>query len=166
MEPELRAHVNLPVVPIYPSPPVLEEAPINREGLYVIIAAAGVSNLGFACALTYSFTSYSRLKRNAEEVRQYIAAAPGGAKADADQHKSGGFTRQPSEAGGSGMSDALSATVLLYAGNEISEDLERLRAEDRNRSDASSRSANDHFPVFARQETSAGRSDANASKLR
>ncbi|KAL1436111.1 hypothetical protein MTO96_010856 [Rhipicephalus appendiculatus] len=52
---------------------------INREGLYVIAAVLGVSTPGCACVLTYSFTKYSftnynELKRNAEEMRQYIPA--------------------------------------------------------------------------------------------
>lgn len=62
MEPELQTQVNLPVVLI------------NREGLYVIIAVLGVSILGCACVLTYSFTNYHKLKSNAEEVRRYIAS--------------------------------------------------------------------------------------------
>ncbi|KAH7936477.1 hypothetical protein HPB49_000029 [Dermacentor silvarum] len=140
MEAELRAHVNLSVVLV------------NSEGLYVIIAVLGVSNLGRACVLTYSFTNYSRLKRNAEEVRNYIAAAAG--------QKSEGFIRQPCEAGGSRKGDALPSTVsssnLVNAGNEVSMDLERRHAVDGNRSDASSvgRSANEPFPVLARQEAS------------
>ncbi|KAH7936689.1 hypothetical protein HPB49_002651 [Dermacentor silvarum] len=62
MDPELRAHANMPVVLT------------NREGLYVIIAVLGIAILSCTCVLTYSFTNYSRLKRNAEEVRNYIAA--------------------------------------------------------------------------------------------
>ncbi|KAH7968434.1 hypothetical protein HPB52_008413 [Rhipicephalus sanguineus] len=62
MEEELQTRVNLPVVLV------------NREGLYVIIAVLGVSILGCAGVLTYSFTNYAKLKRNAEEVRSYIAS--------------------------------------------------------------------------------------------
>lgn len=47
---------------------------LNRDGLYVIIAVLGVSILGCACVLTYSFANYSKLKHNAEEVRNYIAS--------------------------------------------------------------------------------------------
>lgn len=47
---------------------------MNREDLYVIVAVLGVSLPGCACVLTYSFANYNRLKRNAEEMRQYIAA--------------------------------------------------------------------------------------------
>lgn len=70
MDPELRTEVNLPIVIV------------NRESLYVIIAVLGISILGCACVLTYSFINYHKLKRNAEEVRSYI---PARAK-EADQH--------------------------------------------------------------------------------
>ncbi|KAH6947818.1 hypothetical protein HPB50_021547 [Hyalomma asiaticum] len=60
MDPELQAQVNMPVVLM------------NREGLYAIVAVLGVSILGCACVLTYSFTNYSKMKRNAEEVRSYM----------------------------------------------------------------------------------------------
>ncbi|KAH6935753.1 hypothetical protein HPB50_009320 [Hyalomma asiaticum] len=62
MESEIQARVNIPVVLV------------NREGLYVIIAVLGVSILGCAGVLTYSFSNYAKLKRNAEEVRNYIAS--------------------------------------------------------------------------------------------
>ncbi|CAN8020563.1 unnamed protein product [Ixodes persulcatus] len=62
MEAGLHTQVSLPVVLI------------NREGLYVIIAVLGVSILGCACVLTYSFTNYTKLKKNAEEVRNYISS--------------------------------------------------------------------------------------------
>ncbi|KAH9384363.1 hypothetical protein HPB48_026370 [Haemaphysalis longicornis] len=62
MEPELQTQVNLPVVII------------NSEGLYVIITVLGVSLLGCACVLTYSFVNYRKLKSNAEDVRRYIAS--------------------------------------------------------------------------------------------
>ncbi|XP_070395234.1 uncharacterized protein [Dermacentor albipictus] len=62
MEPELQTQVNLPVVLM------------NREGLYAIVAVLGVSILGCACVLTYSLTNYSKMKRNAEEVRNYMAS--------------------------------------------------------------------------------------------
>ncbi|KAH7936479.1 hypothetical protein HPB49_000031 [Dermacentor silvarum] len=141
MEPDLRAHVNLPVVLV------------NREGLYVIIAVLGVSNLGRACVLTYSFTNYSRLKRKAEEIRNYMAASSGGAKAAAGQ-KSEGFIRQPSEAGRSRISDALSSTVLLDAGNEISIDLERLRAAGGNKRAVSYLGRSDNDLEFTVHEAS------------
>lgn len=62
MEAELQTRVNLPVVLV------------NREGLYVIVAVLGVSILGCAGVLTYSFTNYAKLKRNADEARAYIAS--------------------------------------------------------------------------------------------
>ncbi|KAH7968433.1 hypothetical protein HPB52_008412 [Rhipicephalus sanguineus] len=62
MDAELQTRVSLPVVLI------------NRKGLYVIIAVLGVSILGCAGVLTYSFSSYAKLKQNAEEVRSYIAS--------------------------------------------------------------------------------------------
>ncbi|KAL1431937.1 hypothetical protein MTO96_013731 [Rhipicephalus appendiculatus] len=62
MNTELQTRVNLPVVLV------------NREGLYVIFAVLGVSILGCAGVLTYSFTNYAKLKRNVEEVRSYIAS--------------------------------------------------------------------------------------------
>ncbi|KAL3194309.1 hypothetical protein MRX96_016436 [Rhipicephalus microplus] len=49
----------------------------NREGLYVIISELGVSIPVFACVLTYSFANYTRSKRNAQDLRQYIASTDG-----------------------------------------------------------------------------------------
>ncbi|KAH9364066.1 hypothetical protein HPB48_010710 [Haemaphysalis longicornis] len=63
MEPELQARVNLQA-----------QVLLNREGLYVIIVVLGASILGCVCVLTYSFLNYSKLKSNAAEVRNYIAA--------------------------------------------------------------------------------------------
>ncbi|KAK8768637.1 hypothetical protein V5799_014898 [Amblyomma americanum] len=62
MEARLQARVNRPVVLI------------NREGLYVVMAALGLSILGCASVLGYSFANYGQLMRNAEEVRSYIAS--------------------------------------------------------------------------------------------
>ncbi|KAH7960714.1 hypothetical protein HPB49_022519 [Dermacentor silvarum] len=146
--PELRAHATLPVVLI------------NRGGLYVIIAVLDVSILGCACVLTYSFTNYSRLKRNAEEVRNYIAASAGVAKVAGDKKS---LSKQPSAADDARMGDALASSVsfkdLVDAGNAISTDLRRQRAVDGNGSGVSSagrsgRSANDTFLELARQEAS------------
>ncbi|KAH7938409.1 hypothetical protein HPB49_023184 [Dermacentor silvarum] len=144
MDPDLRAHINMPLVPI------------NREGLYVIIAVPGVSILGCPCVLTYSFTNYSRLKRNAEEVRNYIAASSGGAKVSVDQ-QSGSLSKQPSAADVARMGDAFSSTASFKdhdAGNAISADLGRQRAGDAKGSDVSDAglNANDAFPVLARQK--------------
>ncbi|KAL3251835.1 hypothetical protein MRX96_055034 [Rhipicephalus microplus] len=61
MDAEPHTSVNFPVVLI------------SRRGLYVIIAVLAVSILGCGGVLTYSFTNYAKLKRNAEEVRNYIA---------------------------------------------------------------------------------------------
>ncbi|KAL3194311.1 hypothetical protein MRX96_016438 [Rhipicephalus microplus] len=60
----------------------------NREGLYVIIAELEVSIPVFACVLTYSFANYTRSKRNAEDLRQYIASADG-VDVTADQQNDG-----------------------------------------------------------------------------
>ncbi|KAH6928197.1 hypothetical protein HPB50_012573 [Hyalomma asiaticum] len=47
---------------------------ISRMDLYVIIAVPGVSTSGCTCVLAYSFTNCDTLKRNAEEMRQYVSA--------------------------------------------------------------------------------------------
>ncbi|KAK8761452.1 hypothetical protein V5799_027279 [Amblyomma americanum] len=62
MEPEVQQEVNRPVLLI------------NRAGLYVILAVLAVSILGCLCVLGYSFTNHEKLKRNAEEVRNFIAS--------------------------------------------------------------------------------------------
>ncbi|KAH7936688.1 hypothetical protein HPB49_002650 [Dermacentor silvarum] len=144
MDPELRAHANLPAVLI------------NRQGLYVIIAVLGVSILGCACVLTYSFTNYSRLKRNAEEVRNYIAASPGGVKVAADKMSGG---RDQAAVGGVIMGDARSSAVaalaVVAAGNESSVGLATQRGAAGNKSDVSlgERSAGTS-PVLVRQDAS------------
>ncbi|KAL3228871.1 hypothetical protein MRX96_023768 [Rhipicephalus microplus] len=46
---------------------------ISRTGLHVIAAVLGVTILGCACALVYSFGNYNKLKKNVEDVRNYIA---------------------------------------------------------------------------------------------
>ncbi|KAL1435196.1 hypothetical protein MTO96_011120 [Rhipicephalus appendiculatus] len=47
---------------------------ISRKGLHVIVAVLGVTILGCACAVAYSFGNYSKLKKNVEDVRNYIAS--------------------------------------------------------------------------------------------
>lgn len=112
MESELQTQVNLPVVLI------------NREGLYVIIAVLGVSILGCACVLTYSFTNYNKLKRNAEEVRNYIASranvanqhggklpeAPGASRADGRSDTKKAFPGHGSRADAPSKGEALNET--------------------------------------------------------
>ncbi|KAH7942154.1 hypothetical protein HPB49_021253 [Dermacentor silvarum] len=99
MEPEVRARLSLPVVLV------------NREGLYVIIAVLGVSILGCACVLTYSPSHYGKLKKNAEEVRNYIA--PRGIKATAGEHGGGKKTAAAVDAA---TSDAHSVTAKAPVG--------------------------------------------------
>ncbi|KAL1478950.1 hypothetical protein MTO96_015944 [Rhipicephalus appendiculatus] len=89
MEPELQTQVNSPVVLM------------NREGLYAIVAVLGVSILGCACVLTYSFTNYSKMKRNAEEVRNYMASRAKLAHERSVAKQAGGSSK---------AADALSAT--------------------------------------------------------
>ncbi|XP_075751385.1 uncharacterized protein LOC142817748 [Rhipicephalus microplus] len=60
----------------------------NREDRYAIIAELEVSIPVFACVLTYSFANYTRSKRNAEDLRQYIASTDG-VDVTADQHRDG-----------------------------------------------------------------------------
>lgn len=60
--PELNAEVSVPVVLV------------SRESLYVIIAVLSASVLGCVTVLTYSLSNYNNLRRNAEEVRNYIAS--------------------------------------------------------------------------------------------
>ncbi|KAL1431938.1 hypothetical protein MTO96_013732 [Rhipicephalus appendiculatus] len=82
MDAELQTRVNLPVVLI------------NRRGLYVIIAVLGVSILGCAGVLTYSFSNYAKLKRNADEVRSYIASrAKAADRPSVDKQAPAGFSR-------------------------------------------------------------------------
>ncbi|KAH7944731.1 hypothetical protein HPB51_028552 [Rhipicephalus microplus] len=61
MESELVMRVSIPVVFV------------NRRDLNVIVAVLGVAILGCACVLGYSFSNIIMMKRNAEEVRSYIA---------------------------------------------------------------------------------------------
>lgn len=120
MESELQTQVNLPVVLI------------NREGLYVIIAVLGVSILGCACVLTYSFTNYNKLKRNAEEVRNYIASranvanqhggklpeAPGARRADGRSDTRKAFPGHGSRADAPSKGEALNETFAIVARQE------------------------------------------------
>ncbi|KAH9360975.1 uncharacterized protein LOC144145306 [Haemaphysalis longicornis] len=117
MEPELQTQVNLPVVLI------------NREGLYVIIAVLGVSILGCACVLTYSFTNYNKLKRNAEEVRNYIASRanvanqhggklPDARRADVRPDTKKAFPRHAPRADATGKGEALNETFAIVARQE------------------------------------------------
>ncbi|KAH7982582.1 hypothetical protein HPB52_005771 [Rhipicephalus sanguineus] len=62
MESELETRVSVPVVFV------------NRHDLYAIVVVLGVAILGCACVLGYSFSNFAMLKRNAEEVRSYIAS--------------------------------------------------------------------------------------------
>lgn len=115
MEPELQTQVNLPVVLI------------NREGLYVIIAVLGVSILGCACVLTYSFTNYNKLKRNAEEVRNYIASRanvanrgklPDSRRADVRPDTKKAFPRHVPRADATSKGEALNETFAIAARQE------------------------------------------------
>lgn len=62
MESELETRVNIPVVFV------------NRHDLYAIVVVLGIAILSCACVLGYSFSNFTQLKRNAEEVRNYIAS--------------------------------------------------------------------------------------------
>lgn len=62
MESELETRVNFPVVRV------------TRWVLYIIVAVLGILILAGVCVLTYSFSNYVILKRNAEELRLYIAS--------------------------------------------------------------------------------------------
>ncbi|CAN7939849.1 unnamed protein product [Ixodes hexagonus] len=119
MEAELRTQVNFPVVLI------------NREGLYVIIAVLGVSILGCACVLTYSFTNYTKLKKNAEEVRSYISSKTkvAGQAGTGDKHVAAGAKTSghpKSRDGGkrvagllpSGASDSVGGGPVALAAND------------------------------------------------
>ncbi|KAH7942152.1 hypothetical protein HPB49_021251 [Dermacentor silvarum] len=100
METEVQARVGLPVVLV------------NRDGLYVIIAVLGVSILGCACVLTYSLGNYGKMKKNAEEVRNYILHRD--TKAAVKEHSGG---KQTTATGGTGPSDARSVTVQIRMPN-------------------------------------------------
>ncbi|KAH7966078.1 hypothetical protein HPB49_013578 [Dermacentor silvarum] len=62
MDSELETRVNFPVVRV------------TRGVLYTIVAVLGILILAGVCVLTYSFSTSAILKRNAEELRQYIAS--------------------------------------------------------------------------------------------
>ncbi|KAL3224359.1 hypothetical protein MRX96_026623 [Rhipicephalus microplus] len=62
MESELETGVSIP------------DVFVNRRDLYVIVAVLGVATLGCACVLGYLFCNFALMKRNAEEVRSYIAS--------------------------------------------------------------------------------------------
>ncbi|KAH8038240.1 hypothetical protein MRX96_026625 [Rhipicephalus microplus] len=62
MESELETRVSIAVVFV------------NRHDLCVIVAVLDVAILGCACVLGYSFINFAMLRRNAEEVRSYIAS--------------------------------------------------------------------------------------------
>ncbi|KAL3224360.1 hypothetical protein MRX96_026624 [Rhipicephalus microplus] len=48
---------------------------VNRHDLYVIVAVLGVAILNCACVLGYSFSNFTMLKRNVEEVA--VRSSPG-----------------------------------------------------------------------------------------
>ncbi|KAL1471937.1 hypothetical protein MTO96_023408 [Rhipicephalus appendiculatus] len=62
MESEFETRVNFPVVRV------------NRGGLYAIVAVLGIIILACLSVLAYSFRNYAMLKRNAEDMRQFIAS--------------------------------------------------------------------------------------------
>ncbi|KAH7942151.1 hypothetical protein HPB49_021250 [Dermacentor silvarum] len=133
MEPQMQARFSLPVVVI------------NREGLYVIIAVLGVSILGCACVLAYSLGNYGKLKKNAEEVRNYIAHR--GIKATAGEHGGGEQTAAGVDAA---TSDAHSVTARTPVGAGSS-----LGAGQNTSAFVSVvRSVSDTFVVAAKQEDS------------
>lgn len=61
-EPEQPTEASIPIVLI------------SRTGLHVIVAVLGIAILGCVCALAYSFGNYSKLKKNVEQARSYIAS--------------------------------------------------------------------------------------------
>ncbi|KAH7942153.1 hypothetical protein HPB49_021252 [Dermacentor silvarum] len=141
METEVQARVGLPVVLV------------NRDGLYVIIAVLGVSILGCACVLTYSLGNYGKMKKNAEEVRNYILHRD--TKAAVKEHSGG---KQTTATGGTGPSDARSVTVQIrmpnYSAKGSSVDAGPSLGAGPNNSDYASvvPSVNDSFVVSAKQD--------------
>lgn len=64
MEPGMETRVSIPVVLV------------NRQELYAIVAVLGIAILGCVCVLGFSYSNFAKLKRNADEVRDYIASHP------------------------------------------------------------------------------------------
>ncbi|KAH7942144.1 hypothetical protein HPB49_021242 [Dermacentor silvarum] len=143
MEPEVQARLSLPVVLAH------------SEGLYVIIAVLGVSILGCACVLTYSLGNYGKMKKNAEEVRNYIAHLT--TKAAVDEHSG---DKRTAAAGGVGTIDVRSVTteipVPVASANGSRVDAGPSLGAGRNSSDFASvvRSVSNRFVVAAKQEES------------
>ncbi|KAL1435199.1 hypothetical protein MTO96_011123 [Rhipicephalus appendiculatus] len=145
MEPEVQARGNLPVVLV------------DREGLYVIIGVMSASILGCACVLAYSLSNYGKLRKNAEEVRNYIAQH--GSKAAVGE-RSGAEYSAPAAAGGVGTSDARSVSIdnpdPMASANGSRIGANPSLGAGRNISDFASavRSVSDTFAVAAKQEVS------------
>ncbi|KAH7971595.1 hypothetical protein HPB52_000338 [Rhipicephalus sanguineus] len=152
MEPEVQARANLPVVLV------------NREGLYVIIGVMSASILGCACVLAYSLSNYDKLRKNAEEVRNYIAHH--GSRAPVREHSGGEYS---AAAGGVGTSDARSVTIdtpnAMASANESRIGADPSLGAGRNTSDFASvvRSVSDTFAVAAKQVSGADASEAQLS---
>ncbi|KAK8776062.1 hypothetical protein V5799_030593 [Amblyomma americanum] len=136
MESDPRAHAYAPVTVL------------NREGPYMIVALLGMSILGCGSVLVYSFSNYSKLKRSAEELRNYIIDS---------QTK---VAHQQSEDGvGSGAVDTGSTvTPAANAGNQLSAD-----ADVRNRSGASVGHGTNEAYHFVAQEVPASADPATAA---
>ncbi|KAL1435198.1 hypothetical protein MTO96_011122 [Rhipicephalus appendiculatus] len=143
MEPDVQARANLPVVLV------------NRDGLYVIIGVMSASILGCACVLAYSLSNYGNLRKNAEEVRNFIAQH--GSKAAVGEH-SGGEYSAPAAAGGVGTIDARSVTIdnPMASANGSRIGAGPSLGVGRNTSDIASavRSVSDTFAVAAKQKVS------------
>ncbi|KAH6919804.1 hypothetical protein HPB50_029208 [Hyalomma asiaticum] len=136
MDGELRTRVNAPVILI------------NREGLYVVIGVLGVSILGCVAVLTYSFTNYAKLKRNAEEVRGYMALRTKAA------HQPSGDKQAAAVVGGVTSADDRSASVNnAMLSDARSDQMEKTRQE-MSSGFAKGRNA-ETFTVAERQEAAA-----------
>ncbi|KAH7954611.1 hypothetical protein HPB49_020126 [Dermacentor silvarum] len=145
MDAEIQTRVNLPVVLI------------NREGLFVIIAVLVISILGCAGVLTYSFSNYTKLKRNAEDVRGYIVSR---VKA-ADQL--GGDKQAADGASGVTSADDRLATANVMSAPAAASDHVADTGLSTSIGVSEGRSINDTIAVTARQEISAGGLDSRLS---
>ncbi|KAH6935754.1 hypothetical protein HPB50_009321 [Hyalomma asiaticum] len=137
MDGELRTRVNAPVILI------------NREGLYVVIGVLGVSILGCAAVLTYSFTNYAKLKRNAEEVRGYIALRTKAAHQPSDDKQASAVV------GGVTSVDDHSPSVNPAMLPDVRSDHMEKTRQEMSSGTTKGRNADDTFTVAERQEAAA-----------
>lgn len=125
MESDLETRVNFPAVRV------------NRAGMYAVVAVLGIVILSCVGVLGYSFSNYALLKRNAEEMRQYVVSQTnasgqngGGKRAAVGDHQPR-FMKSPNPA--AAMGGIVAVRELGATGQKI-------------------QSANNNVAVIAKQE--------------